>query len=397
MASATGLGEDLELRLERKRTDLHSMRASDGVLDKLSDHIQRTAADAAVASLQRDDPYHTGTLSGQRILVTGSSGYVGKAFCLALRKLGAVPIGLDIVAGDTVDFEGDVSDSGKVREAMKGCNGVLHTAALHAPHATHHHESAFIATNVTGTQNILDAAVDAGKIPVIHTSTTSLTITKNVKKSEKSGKIVWLDATSQSPTLSAKEASSDPDDAPRNKYGRTKLEGERRCVAAAQAGLPCVIVRISRCFPEDLLPDSIIPGETPADTANVKANELLGRRVALVDVITGHLRALTRASDPAIIGKVLTLSAPFPFTRSEMPTESAEFAGFLQEHRPDLWGLYKKLGWSMPFSLRRVYDTKLAVQLLDWRPLVTFDFLMEALSGGNEPTITGEDARLGRY
>lgn len=396
MASATGLGEDPELHLERKPTDLHSLRASDGVLDKFSDHIQRYAADSAVASLQRDDGDRTGSLRGQRILVTGSAGYLGKAFCLALRGLGAVPIGLDIVAGENVDFEGDVSDSGKVREAMKGCNGVLHTAALHAPHAAHHHESAFIATNITGTQNVLDAAVEAGGIPVIHTSTTSLTITKNVKKSEKSGKIVWLDANSQSPMLSVKEM-SDPADAPRNKYGRTKLEGERRCVAAAQAGLPCVIIRISRCFPEDLLADSVIPGETPPDTANLKANELLGRRVALVDVVTGHLRALTRASEPAIIGKVLTLSAPFPFTRSETPTESAEFAGFLKEHRPDLLGLYKKLGWSMPFHLGRVYDAKLAVQLLDWRPLITFDLLIEALSGGDVVAINGEDARLGRY
>ena len=61
-------------------------------------------------------------------------------------------------------------------------------------------------------------------------------------------------------------------------------------MAAAAAGLPCVIVRIARCFPEDALPDSVTPAAAALSTANLKANELLGRRVALVDVVTGHLK-----------------------------------------------------------------------------------------------------------
>jgi nucleoside-diphosphate-sugar epimerase len=396
------MADDPELRLDRDRTDLHSLRAADPELDGLSARIQRTAAAAAAASLRRDDAARVATLAGQRILVTGSAGYVGAALCHALSELGAEAVGLDVVAGETVHIEANTADAEAVRAAVAGCSGVLHTAARHAPHATHHHESEFIATNVTGTQNILDAAAaeaGAGGIPVVQTSTTSLTITKRVKSAEKAGQLVWLDATAQ-PAVPA-TAADDPADAPRNKYGRTKLEAERRCVAAAEAGLPCVVVRISRCFPEDVLPDSVTEAAAALSSPNLKANELLGRRLALVDVLTGHLRALTRAREPSLKGRVLTLSAPFPFAREDTPTETAGFLSFLQAQRPELSDLYGKLGWSLPDDLGRVYDSSLAVELLEWRPAVTFDQLVAALAGGEAGEEAGgmsaEDARAGCY
>eukprot|EP01050_Picozoa_sp_SAG11_P002054 SAG11_NODE_99_length_16913_cov_41.552813_14_plen_269_part_00 len=268
---------------------------------------------------------------------------------------------------------------------------------MHAPHAAHHHESEFIATNITGTQNILDAAgsARADGIAVIHTSTTSLTITKRVKSLERAGEIVWLDETAQPPV--AASDTDDPVDAPRNKYGRTKLEGERRCVAAAKAGLPCVIVRISRCFPEDVIPESVTAEAAALSTANLKANELLGRRVALVDIITGHLRALTRARAKPVQGKVVTLSAPFPFARADTPTTTTAFADFLLQRRPGLSDLYASLGWSLPTDFGRVYDSSRAMELLEWQPLVDFEKLVEALQGSEDHVIGLEDARLGRY
>ena len=251
-------GSDPELRPDRPRTDLHSLRAADPHLDALSSRIQLAAAAAAAASLRHDDAV-TAALSGRRILVTGSAGYIGAALCLALGRLGAEAVGLDVAAGrhGTVNIKADVADAEAVRAAAEGCHGVLHVAARHAPHATHYHADEFVATNVTGTQNVLDAAAAAGGIPVVYTSTTSLTITNRVKSAEAAGALVWLDETAQPPA--APLPATGADDAPRNKYGRSKLEGERRCAAAAAAGLPCVIVRVARCFPEDVLPDSVTP------------------------------------------------------------------------------------------------------------------------------------------
>ena len=396
-AADTTLPPDPELRLDCSRMDLHSLRAGDPELDGFSAHIQSAAASAAVAWLKRDDAARVATLTGQRVLVTGSAGYLGATLCRTIAGLGAEAVGLDVVPGETVSVVADVADAEAVRGAMAGCDAVLHTAAMHAPHATHHHESEYIATNITGTQNILDTAACAkpGGIPVVHTSTTSLTITKRVKRCEQAGELVWLDETAQPPVPPSE--TDDPLDAPRNKYGRSKLEAERRCVAAAKAGLPCVVVRISRCFPEDVIPDSVTAAAAALTTPNLKANELLGRRLALVDVITGHLRALTRARDELVSGKVVTLSAPFPFTRAETPTTSTAFLSFLLERRPGLSDLYSRLGWLLPKDLGRVYDSSLAVELLEWQPAVTFDILVAVLQGSADDAIGLEDARSGRY
>ena len=39
----------------------------------------------------------------------------------------------------TVDIEADVGDAEAVRAAVENCQGVLHAAARHAPHAAHFH------------------------------------------------------------------------------------------------------------------------------------------------------------------------------------------------------------------------------------------------------------------
>eukprot|EP01044_Picomonas_judraskeda_P021368 COSAG03_NODE_5015_length_1364_cov_9.521739_1_plen_106_part_10 len=88
-AAVTTLPPDPELRLDCSRMDLHSLRAADPELDRFSAHIQSAAARAAVAWLQRDDAARVATLTGQRILVTGSAGYLGATLCRAIVGLGA--------------------------------------------------------------------------------------------------------------------------------------------------------------------------------------------------------------------------------------------------------------------------------------------------------------------
>ena len=134
--------------------------------------------------------------------------------------------------------------------------------------------------------------------------------------------------------------------------------------------------------------------------------------MALVDVVTGHLLALAqaRAGEPSVRGGVFVLCAPFPFSRADTPAESAAFLRFLQAERPELEDAYARLGWTLPADVGRVYDSSLAVEVLGWRPLVTFDRLMAALAaaGGPQPTGTAaaaagaagidpDDARAGRY
>jgi UDP-glucose 4-epimerase len=95
---------------------------------------------------------------------------------------------------------------------------------------------------------------------------------------------------------------------------------------------------------------------------------------------------------------VLTLSAPFPFARADTPTESAAFLSFLLAQRPGLPDLYTKLGWVLPDDLGRVYDSSLAVELLEWRPHLTFDRLIAVLEGSEEDVVIDtDDIAVGRY
>ena len=108
-----------------------------------------------------------------KILVTGSSGHLGEALMRTLPGLGHEPIGLDIVPSPFTTIVGSIVDRATVDAAMRGVQGVLHAATLHKPHVATHARQAFVDVNVTGTLNLLEAAV-ANKVgSFIFTSTTS--------------------------------------------------------------------------------------------------------------------------------------------------------------------------------------------------------------------------------
>ena len=81
---------------------------------------------------------------------------------------------------------------------------------------------------------------------------------------------------------------------------------------------------------------------------NVMACELLGRRAALVDVVTAHVKALCRVVAGELNGRVLTLCAPFPFSRQETPSSAITVAEMARKR----WG--DRFRWPMPDKITRV-------------------------------------------
>lgn len=71
-------------------------------------------------------------------------------------------------------FAGDVRDPHGVKEAMKGCDAVLHLAALIAIPYSYHSPDTYVDTNIKGTLNVLQAARELGVSRVIHTSTSEV-------------------------------------------------------------------------------------------------------------------------------------------------------------------------------------------------------------------------------
>ncbi len=71
-------------------------------------------------------------------------------------------------------FSGDIRDPNGVRKAVKDCDIVLHLAALIAIPFSYHSPNTYVDTNIKGTLNLLQAALDSGVQKFIHTSTSEV-------------------------------------------------------------------------------------------------------------------------------------------------------------------------------------------------------------------------------
>ena len=161
-----------------------------------------------------------------QILLTGSSGWLGRFLSPLLRQAGHVPLGLDMAPGPHTDVVGSVADAPLVRRLFADYrfDAVIHAAALHKPDIARYPRQAFVDVNVTGTLNLLEAAAAHGTSRFVFTSTTSLMITQAIRD-ETAPAAAWLDETS-GPLQ------------PRNIYGVTKRTAEElaRLFHAASRG-----------------------------------------------------------------------------------------------------------------------------------------------------------------
>jgi nucleoside-diphosphate-sugar epimerase len=111
--------------------------------------------------------------------VTGAGGFIGQALCARLAAEGAQVAGLDVdpAAAARVEATGarfvrcDVTDPAAVRAALDGRSLVVHTAANVSDWGR---MEDFVALNVGGTRNVLDAASEAAVERVVHLSSVAI-------------------------------------------------------------------------------------------------------------------------------------------------------------------------------------------------------------------------------
>ena len=286
-----------------------------------------------------------------------------------MRVLGEEPdlelVGLDVLPSPRTTVVGSVVDRDLVRGCVQGVDAVIHAATLHKPHVGSHGRRDFVDTNVTGTLNLLEEAVAAGVGRFVFTSSTT----------------TFGRALSPPPGAPAAWITEDVVPVPKNIYGATKVAAEDLCeLVHRDHGLPCVVLRTSRFFPEADDRDDV---RSAYDDLNLKVNELLYRRADIADVVSAHRLALARA--PEIGFARLVVSATTPFAPEDLAALGADAPAVVRARLPAYEAIYAERGWRMFPRLDRVYVNARARDVLGWTPRYDFAAALERLAAGEDP------------
>lgn len=124
-------------------------------------------------------------LDGKSVLITGGTGSFGQKYVATLLRRYR-PSKIIIYSRDELKqyemsqrfnqpemryFIGDVRDSERLKQAMRGVDYVIHAAALKQVPAAEYNPMECIRTNINGAENVVQAALDAGVEKVIALST----------------------------------------------------------------------------------------------------------------------------------------------------------------------------------------------------------------------------------
>jgi len=297
-------------------------------------------------------------------LVTGSAGHLGEGLMRTLLNQGQDARGLDLKASPFTQLVGSLCDSKFVMSCMEGVDVILHTATLHKPHVGTHSRQEFVDTNITGTLNLLEAAVKNEVKAFIYTSTTSTF--GDAMRPGVGEPAVWV-----TEALQPK---------PKNIYGVTKTAAEDLCqLFARNHQLPVVVLRTSRFFPEA---DDNKDRRDGYEDENLKVNELLYRRVDIEDVVSAQLLAVQKASSLGFDRFII--SATPPFKKSDAVQLGMDVGSVVEKYVPQFKSLYQKKGWRMLPAIDRVYDSERAGRVLGWSAQYTFANVIARLSEGRE-------------
>lgn len=207
-----------------------------------------------------------------RVLITGASGYLGRALVAAFCAGGHETVAFSRhatssgVPGEA--FDGDVRDAAAVARAADGCDAVCHSAALVSVWRPRREE--FDEVNVGGLRRVLDAARSAGIRRIVYTSSFLA-----LPPAGSSAPACW------------------------NDYQRTKVAADRLAADAAAAGAPLVRVYPGVIYGPGALTEGNLVGTMVSDHLRGRLPGLVGAdRVWsyawIEDVARGHVAAMER-------------------------------------------------------------------------------------------------------
>lgn len=277
------------------------------------------------------------------VLVTGSSGRLGRELVALLRAHGYTVVGVDVVPAPTTDRVLDIRDANAVLAVTRGVGAILHTAALHGKHYDLHYPRLdFVRTNVEGTLHLLEACVAHGIPKFVYTSTTSIYGQAMVHPDQ----AVWVE--------------EDLVPQPRDIYDITKQTAEALCRDFFEKeGVQTTVLRVARFLPEP---------------ENLTLTHRLYRGLDERDGALGHLLALKHGFDAF---EVFNISAGSPFERDDLVDLKRNPAATIHRRVPEAAHVYARQGWTLPTSIDRVYSIEKARRVLGYQPRYTARALLQ--------------------
>ena len=277
-----------------------------------------------------------------RILHTGSEGLVGGALRGLLEARGNEIVGLDLRAGG--NEYGDVRDPRRVRDAVAGCRGVVHLAAVSRVVWAERAPDDCRNINVGGLRRVLEAAFELPARPWVLFASSR----------EVYGEPRRLPATEDTPL------------SPVNVYGRSKVEGERLVEEARAGGLLAATVRLSNVYGSALdHADRVVPAFARAavegSAIRVDGAKCTFDFTHIEDTVRGMVAAIDRLDAGETLPPIHLLTGA-PTTLRELAAMAMALAGKrvpVVEAPP------------RPFDVSRFHgDPSRARQVLGWEPRV---------------------------
>jgi len=170
---------------------------------------------------QNSTCYSKGWPSFERILITGSNGFIGRTISPYLAKCGYILRGFDRAKSECIEdsFEGDLADLKSLQKAVNDVDCIIHLAAC-SDDADF--ISKLVPANVIGVFNVFEAARIAG-----------------VKR------IIYASSCQVADLVGKKEHISVNDRFPTDHYGLTKLWGEDLAqMYSMRFGIGALVIRI---------------------------------------------------------------------------------------------------------------------------------------------------------
>lgn len=220
-----------------------------------------------------------------KYLVTGATGFVGKALTLRLAREGHQVIALyrrnlpaEFMEHDSIELaKGDITDAEFLVRAMREVDGVFHVAAFAKPWAPNAEQ--YYKVNEQGTINVCEACIKNGVKRLVYTSSAG------IHGAQQSGDLV------------------NEDTWPKNyftDYEQSKFNGREAAMSYLSKNLEVTIVSPARVYGPGEISTSNVPvrmldiylrkkfGFAPASGSGV------GSYVFMDDVVNGHVLAMTK-------------------------------------------------------------------------------------------------------